>query len=73
MSIYNGTHSIIHSANSANLTAFTYTQVYAGSASTAIVNDTTLTLAAGSLLNIKIRSISGLTGNVYVLGDKINV
>lgn len=71
MPLQNGIPSIIHEASNANLTAFTYTQVYAGAGVSPTINDVTVNMAAGSTLDILVRSISS-TPNVYVIGDKIN-
>lgn len=72
MAHINDIHSIIVSATSANFTAHTYTQVYAGAAASPTINGISVTMAAGSSLNIKVRSISA-TANVYLLGENQDV
>ena len=72
MAIINEVHSIIVPAASANFTAHTYTQVYAGAAATPTINGIAVTMAAGSTLNIKVRSITA-TANIYLLGEKQDV
>ena len=69
----NNGYSIIHAAADADLNNFRYFQVYAGAAATPTVNGTALTLGAGSTIDIAVRSISGSTANVFVLGEPINV
>jgi len=71
MPVSNRIFSIIHLASNANFSAYTYSQVYAAANTTAIINGTSVTMAAGSKLDIMVKSISG--ANVYVLGDKIDV
>ena len=61
-------NSTIHAAANANLSAYTYTQVYAGANATVTINGTSVTMAAGSTLNIVVRSISA-AANVYVIGN----
>jgi hypothetical protein len=72
MAHINDIHSIIVSAANANFTAHTYTQVYAGAAATPTINGIVVTMAAGSQLNLKVKSISG-TANIYLLGENQNV
>ena len=72
MAQINDINSIIVAAANANFSAHTYTQVYAGAAVTPTINGIAVTMAAGSILNIKVRSISG-TANVYLLGEYIDV
>ena len=69
MPLQNGIHSIIHTAANADLSAYTYTEVYAGAGASPTINGTAVTMAAGSLLPILVRSISATAG-VFVLGDK---
>jgi len=69
MPLQNGIHSIIHTAAAANLSAFTYTDVYAGAGASPVINGITVVMAAGSLLPVLVTSISP-TANVFVLGDK---
>ena len=69
MPLQNGISSIIHTAAAADLTAYTYTKVYAGAGATPTINGTVVTMAAGSLIPILVRSISATAG-VFVIGDK---
>lgn len=71
MPLLNDIHSIIVPASSANFSAHTYTEVYAGAAATPIINGVNVTMGAGSSIKIKVRSISS-TANVYLLGETIN-
>lgn len=69
MSKLNDVHSIIMPAQSANLTAHTYTEIYGGSAGcVAVINGQTINIGSSSSVFISIRSISGGTG-CFVLGD----
>lgn len=69
--------SIIHSGstvNAASLTAFTYYEVYAGTGGgAATINGTHISMPAGSDLSMVVRTVSDVTGNLYFMGDKINV
>lgn len=69
MPLANGIPSIIHPAASADLTAYTYTKVYAQAATTPTINGTAVTMPLGTTLDILVRSISATAG-VFVLGDK---
>lgn len=71
MPLQNGIHSIIHAAANADVTGFTYSQVYAGAGASPTINDTVVVMAAGSTIDILVRTISG-TANVFVIGDKIS-
>ncbi len=72
MPLLNDIHSIVVAAGSANFTAHTYTEIYAGAAATPVVNGISLTMAAGSSIKIKVGSITNGT-NCFLLGEKINV
>lgn len=72
MSISNQIYSLIVPAGSANFTAHTYTQIYASAAATPTINGQAIAMAAGSSLNLRIRSISGGT-NCYLLGEMASV
>lgn len=72
MPIDNKIYSIIHSASTANTTAFTYSQVYASVAASPVINGILINMAAGTYLDININSISATAG-VFVLGEKANV
>lgn len=71
MPLLNDIHSIIVAASSANFSAHTYTEVYAGAAATPTINGVSVTMGAGSSIKIKVTSISA-TANVYLLGETIN-
>lgn len=64
-------NSIIHESTNADLTGFTYTQIYAGAGATPTINGTAVVMAAGSVLDIRVKEISA-TANVYVIGSPIN-
>lgn len=68
----NNIASIIVPATGANFTAHTYSQIYVGANTTFTVNGVVVTAAAGSIINLTVKSISA-TANVYLLGDNINV
>lgn len=72
MAHINDIHSIIVVATAPNFTAHTYTQVYAGAAATPTINGLVVTMAAGSSLDIIVKSISS-TANVYLLGENKDV
>lgn len=71
MPLLNDMHSIIVPAGSANFTAHSYTEIYAGSNSTPVINGQSITMAAGSSIKVVIKSISGGTG-CFLLGENIN-
>lgn len=69
MANINDIYSIIVPANSANLTAHTYSQIYGGSAGCLInVNETSISVGASSNIKIWVRSLSGGTG-CFLLGE----
>ena len=71
MPVSNRIFSIIVPAASANFSAHTYSQVFVGStAGGATINGQAVTLAAGSKLDIMVKSIASITGDVYLVGDK---
>ena len=70
MPLQNGIPSIIHASADADLTAFTYTKVYAAAAASPTINGQLVNMVAGVTLDILVNSISA-TGNVYVIGDSI--
>jgi hypothetical protein len=72
MAHINDIHSIIVSAASANFSAHTYTQVFAGADATPTINGVVVTMAGSSTINIKVKSISP-TANIYLLGEKQDV
>ncbi len=74
MPLLNDIHSIVFpaaSATSATFTAYTFTEIYAGAAATPVINGISVTMAAGSSIKVKVRSISSGT-NCYLLGETIN-
>jgi hypothetical protein len=69
----NDIHSIIVPAESPNLTAHTYTEIYGGTSGCAInINGVGINVASSSNIPIWIRSVSGGTG-CYLLGENKNV
>lgn len=73
MPIDNKIYSFIHSATTANLTAFTYSQVYASIAASPTINGIIVPLAAGTSLDININSVGGALTGVFLLGEKASV
>ena len=69
MPIKQGTNSIIHTAANANVTAFTYTQVYASAGASPTINDVVVPMVAGAVIDILVRTISS-TGGIFVIGNK---
>ena len=66
-------HSIIVPADSPNLTAHTYSEIYGGTGGcTIVVNGVTINVADSSNIKLWIRSVSGGTG-CYLLGENQNV
>jgi hypothetical protein len=61
---------VIHLAANIVLSAYTYTQVYAGTAQSPTINGVTVSMAAGSSIPILVKSISA-TADVYCLGKLI--
>lgn len=69
MAKINDIHSVIVPAQTPNLTAHTYTEVYGGSTGCSMVlNGTSITVGAQSNISIWVRTISGGTG-CFLLGD----
>ncbi len=71
MPLLNDIHSIIVAASDANFTAHSYTEIYAGTNSTPIINGVSVTMSSGSSIKIKIKSISGGVA-CYLLGENLN-
>jgi len=71
MSLLNDIHSIIVAGGSANFSAHSYTEIYAGASAAPVINGLSVTMAAGSSIKLKIRSISNATG-CYLLGEDKN-
>ena len=73
MAKINDIHSIIHPAQNAVVSAYTYTEVYGGSAGcTVVLNGTLTSIGAASSIGLWVRTISGGTG-CYVMGENMNV
>lgn len=73
MANINDIHSIIVPANAPVFTAHTYTMIYGGSAGcTAVVNDISVAIGAGSNINIWVRKITGGAG-CFLLGENNDV
>lgn len=74
MGLHGNRPSITHNAGLANLTGYTYYEVYGGaSGGTATINGTPMTIGASSSLSIVVRTISDVTGEFYLLGSPISV
>lgn len=73
MPVSNRIFSIIVPAGSANFSAHTYSQVYAGAGASPVINGVNVTMAAGSKLDIMVKSVGGTLTDVYLLGDKKDV
>ena len=70
---FNSVYTEIVPADSPIFSAHTYSEVYGGgSGCSAIINGTSITVAAGSSLEVLVRTISGGTG-CFLLGDKNDV
>jgi hypothetical protein len=70
---FSDVHTIIVPADSPNLTAHTYTEIFGGSAGcTMILNGVNVSVGATSNLPVIVKSISGGTG-CYLLGENQNV
>ncbi len=69
----NDIHSIIVPAQTPNMTAHTYTEIYGGTPGCTInVNGVVISVAASSNIPIWVRSVSGGTG-CYLLGENKDV
>lgn len=68
MAKINEVHSVIVPANTPNLTAHTYSEIYGGqSGCSIVVNGVSLSMGSSSSIFININSVSGGTG-CYLLG-----
>lgn len=66
-------HSIVIPAQSANMTAHTYTEVYGGSAGCTInLNGNVINMGPSSNIKVWVRSVSGGTG-CFLLGENKDV
>lgn len=73
MARFSEIHDIIVPAESPNLTAHTYSEVYGGATGCTItINGTVVNMAAQSSISIWVRTVSNGTG-CYLLGSKQNV
>jgi hypothetical protein len=73
MAKINEIHDVIVSAQTANLTAHTYTEIYGGTSGCSIkVNGVNIEVASSSNINIWVRSVSGGSG-CWLLGFDKNV
>lgn len=72
MALHTGVYSIIHKAEDADFSNFVYLRLYAGTAATPTINGVDVTLAASTVLDIKVNSITPTAG-VYLLGNKKDV
>lgn len=72
MALLNSTHSIIVPATAPNFSAHSYSHIYAGVNSAPVINGVSVTMAAGTTLDIKINTISNGAG-CYLLGENSNV
>jgi hypothetical protein len=71
MPLLNDIHSIIVPASGATFSAYSYTEVYAGAGGAPTINGVSVTMAAGSSIKIKVKSISATPG-IYLLGETID-
>lgn len=63
---------VIHLTADADMVNYQYDKVYAGTGSTVTINGSDVTMAAGSTIEILVKTISSVA-NVYVIGiNKIN-
>ncbi len=72
MPLHNGISSIIHKDGDIDVTAYTYTQIYAGVAASPVINGTSIDIPAGTTIDILVRTLSGSLTNIYAIGDKIS-
>jgi hypothetical protein len=73
MAKINDIHSIIVPAQSPNLSAHTYTEIYGGTAGCTIaINGVVVNVASSSSLSIWVRSVSGGTG-CWLMGENQDV
>jgi hypothetical protein len=73
MANFSNIHDVIVSAQTANLTAHTYTEIYGGSAGCSItVNGVVINVASSSNITIWVKTVSGGTG-CWLLGTDKNV
>jgi hypothetical protein len=72
----NGINTVIHDATALNFSAYCYDTVVvstAGNGAPFILNGTTMALPSGTMITLKISSVSASTsGNIFVIGTQIN-
>jgi hypothetical protein len=74
MSSFHGYFPIIHAASGATPECYAYLKVYGGTGGgSAIINGLPINVGAGSTIDITVKTITGATGNVYLLGMSRNV
>jgi hypothetical protein len=73
MANFSNIHDVIVSAQTANLTAHTYTEIYGGSAGCTItVNGVVVNVSSSSTINVWVKSVSGGVG-CWLLGTNQDV
>jgi hypothetical protein len=73
MANFSNIHDVIVSAQTANLTAHTYTEIYGGTGGCSItVNGVNILVASSTNLNIWVKTVSGGSG-CWLLGTNQNV
>jgi hypothetical protein len=73
MANFSNIHDVIVSAQTANLTAHTYTEIYGGSAGCTItVNGVVINVSSSSSINVWVKSVSGGVG-CWLLGTNQDV
>jgi hypothetical protein len=73
MANLNDVYSIIVPAQTPNLSAHTYTQIYGGSAGCSVtINGTAVAIGPSSSIDVRVMTISGGTG-CFLLGDNRDV
>ena len=73
MSKYNEVHTVCHTVADANLTAYTYTEIYGGpSGCTITVNGYDIDMGGGSSIFLAVNTVSNGVG-CYLLGVKKDV
>jgi len=66
----NGIYSIIHPASGATLSAYTYYEIYAGAGGgVATVNGTVINFGESSNIEVLVRKLNNVSGNLYLLGE----
>tara|TARA_R110000796_G_scaffold58413_5_gene134907 strand:- start:14957 stop:15193 length:237 start_codon:yes stop_codon:yes gene_type:complete len=60
-------NSVIHAAADAEVSAYTYTKIYASVTASPVINGTTVPLVAGFTIELLVKTITP-TANVFVIG-----